>query len=121
MGNLRSLLGVKRMNKVPNARMRQMCGVTEDVDEKIDEGVFRWFGHVERVQRDRIVKRVYVGECAGSRSLGRPQNRWIDTMKECIKKRGLDVRQARRMVQDRNEWLGFVRGNALGIAQGMNL
>ena len=58
--------------------------------------------------------RVYVRECAGSRSVGRPQKRWIDTMKECLKKRGLDVRQARRMVQDRNEWCGFVRGNAGG-------
>ena len=44
----------------------------------------------------------------------------IDTVKECLKKRGLDVREARRMVQDRNEWRGFVRRNAWGIAQRMN-
>ena len=24
-------------------------------DERIDEGVFRWFGHVERMENDRIV------------------------------------------------------------------
>ena len=30
----------------------------------------------------KIAKRVYVGECAGSRSVGRPRKRWIDTMKE---------------------------------------
>ena len=29
----------------------------------------------------------YVGEIAGSLSVGRPQKRWIDTMKECLKKR----------------------------------
>ena len=45
----------------------------------------------------------YVGECAGSRLLGRPRKRWINTVKECLKKRGLGVRQARRIVQDRNE------------------
>ena len=33
-------------------------------DERIDEGVLRWFGHVERMERDMIVKRVYVEECA---------------------------------------------------------
>ena len=49
-----------------------------------------------------------------------PQKRWIDTVKEYLKKRGLDVWKARRMVQDRNEWRGFVRGNAWGIAWGMN-
>ena len=43
--------------------------------------------------RDRIAKRVYVGECAISRSVGRLRKIWIDTVKECFKKRGLDVRQ----------------------------
>ena len=80
-------------------------------DERIDEGMFQWLGHVERMERDRITKRVYIGECAGSYSVGRPWKRWTDTVKECIKKRSLDIRQARRMVQDRSEWRGFVRGN----------
>ena len=58
--------------------------------------------------------------CTGSQSVGRPQKRWIDTMKECLRKRGMDVRQARRIVQKGSEWLGFVRGKAWGIAWGMN-
>ena len=65
--------------------------------------------------------REYVGECAGNRSVGGPWKRWIDTVKECLIKRGLDVRQARRIVQDKSEWQGFVRGSAWGIAWGMNL
>ena len=67
---------------------------------------------MERMERDRIAKRAYVRDCAGSRSVGRPQKRWIVTVKKYLRKRGLDVRQARRMVQDRSEWWGFVRGNA---------
>ena len=43
-------------------------------------------------------------ECASSHSLGRPQKKLVDTMK----KNGLDVREARRMVQARNVWRGFV-------------
>ena len=31
-------------------------------------------------------------------------------MKECLNEKGVDVRKARRMVQDRSEWRGFVRG-----------
>ena len=45
------------------------------LDERIDEGVLQWFGHVERMDMDRIAKRVYVGECAGSHSVGRPRKR----------------------------------------------
>ena len=53
------------------------------------------------MKNDRFVKRVYVGECAGSSSMDRPRKRLIDTVKECLRKRGLDMRQAKRMVQDR--------------------
>ena len=63
-----------------------------------------------KVWRDRIAKRVYVGEFACSHSVGRPQKRRIDTVKECLKKRGLDVREARGMVQDRTEWRPFAKG-----------
>ena len=37
----------------------------------------------------------------------------IDTTKECFRKRGLDVRQARRMVE-------VCKGNAWDVARGMN-
>ena len=52
--------------------------------ERIDECVLRWFGHMKRMEKDRIPKRVY----AGSRSVGRPRKRWIDIVKECLKKKG---------------------------------
>ena len=94
-----------------------MCGVTKGVNEKIDG---RWFGHMERMENDRIAKRVYVGECAGSRSVGRPRKWWTDTVKECLKKRSLDVRRVRILVDDRSVWRGFVRGNMWGVVRGMN-
>ena len=39
MDNFRGLLGIRRMDKVPNAWIRQLCGVMKGVGEKIDEGV----------------------------------------------------------------------------------
>ena len=64
MDNLRGLLGVRRMDRIPNARIRELCEVRKSLDERID---------VERMEKDMIAKRVYVGECAGSRSVGRPR------------------------------------------------
>ena len=118
MDNLRGLVGISRLD-VPNAQIKQLCRVTKGVEEKIDEGVLRWFSHMERWRRKGLL-RAYVGECAGSHSVGRLQKRWIDTVKECLRKWGFVVRQAMRMVQDRSEWRVFVRGSAWGIAQGMN-
>ena len=85
------MLGIRRMDRVPNARIRKLCGVRKGLDERIDEDILRWFGHVKMVN-ERIAKRVYVGECAGSHSVGKLRKRWIDTVKEYLKKRGLDVR-----------------------------
>ena len=58
---------------------------------------------MEKMEYDRIAKRIYVGECAGYRSVGKPKKRrrWIDSEKECLTKRGLDVRQARGMENDK--------------------
>ena len=79
----------------------------EGADERIDESVLRWFGHVERMENNRLAKRVFVEEYSGSRSA---RERWTDTVKECLRKRGLDIRQAKRMVQDRSEWQGLLGG-----------
>ena len=65
------------------------------------------------MENDRIAKMDYVRVCAG-----RLQKRWIDTVKECLKKIGLDVRQARRMLHYRSVWQGFVRVDAWSVAWG---
>ena len=115
--NLRGLLGIGRMDGVLNAWIRELCGVRNGLDKRVNESILQWFHHVERMERDRIAKRVYVVECDGSLSVGRPRKRWNDTVKDCLRKRGLDVRQTMRMVQDRSEWGGgFVRGNVWGVA-----
>ena len=61
--------------------------MTRGLDERIDGGILRWFGHMERIENDRIPRRLYVGECAGSHSVGRPRKRWHETVKECFKKK----------------------------------
>ena len=45
MDNLRGLVGIRQMDRVPNAWIRELCGVKKGIDERIDEGVLWWFGH----------------------------------------------------------------------------
>ena len=54
------------------------------------------------MENDRIANRIYVGESASSRSVGRLRKRWIDVVKDYVRKRGLDVRQTRGMLHDRS-------------------
>ena len=55
-------------------------------------------------RRDRVPNawiRDSIWDSVGNLSLGGPQKRWTDNVKDCLRKRGLDFRQTRRMVQDR--------------------
>ena len=41
MDTLRGFLGIRRMDRVSNAWIRELCGVRKGLDERIDEGVLR--------------------------------------------------------------------------------
>ena len=69
--------------------------MTKGVDKRIDESVIRWIRHVERIENDKIAESVYVGKCGGSCSVGRLIKTWIDTVKDCLKEKGLEIRKAR--------------------------
>ena len=48
MEKLRGSLVIRRMDRVLNAWIRELCRMKKGLDESIDEGVLRWFGQVER-------------------------------------------------------------------------
>ena len=37
MENLRGLLGIRRVDRIPNARISELCGVKRSLDERIGE------------------------------------------------------------------------------------
>ena len=63
MDNLSGLFGIRSMDRVPNARMRELCGMTKGVDKMIDVvlscGSTMW----RRWRRKGELLRGYVGEC----------------------------------------------------------
>ena len=75
------------MDRVPNAQIREINGVMKGVDEGIDESVLRWFDHIGRMGNDNVAKRIYVGECMGSRLVDRPRKKSIDSVNDCLKKK----------------------------------
>ena len=51
--NLRGLLGIRRRDRVLNAQIRKLYRVKRGLDERLEEGMLHWFGHVERIE-DRM-------------------------------------------------------------------
>ena len=56
MDNLRGLLGIRRMDRARNARIRELCGVTKEVDKRVNEGVLQCFGHMERMENEGLIR-----------------------------------------------------------------
>jgi hypothetical protein len=110
MDNLRGVLGVRKVDKMRNEYIRELCGIEKGVIERISECILRWFGHVERMEEYRLVKKIYSSECVGIRTVGRPKMRWIDSVKRCLTDRGMSLSEARRMVHNREDWREFCRG-----------
>ena len=42
MDNLRGLLGIRRMDRVPNERIRELCGETREVDHQLEQPEIRF-------------------------------------------------------------------------------
>jgi hypothetical protein len=68
----------------------------------------QWVGHVQRMNKERIPKKILYSTIGGRRLVGKPINRWIDVVEEDVKKL-MGVRNWKRTAQDREEWRGLIR------------
>ena len=89
---LRSIAGVNRVdqwdNHITNGDIRESLGVNS-VEEEARISRLRWFGHVQRMQDDRLPKRILFAEVPGVRGRGRPRRRFIDSIRSDLEIRGL--------------------------------
>ncbi|EJW91123.1 hypothetical protein EVA_20770 [gut metagenome] len=83
----------------------------------MDQGVLRWFGHMERMGEERLVKRMYDSVVRGVRGRGRPRKCWLNGVQEVLTKKGLDIQEARVCVQDRCEWRRICRGDRRAVGE----
>ena len=57
MSYLRSMCGVTRRDRVRNEEIRRRCGLQRSLSERGEAAVLQWFGHVERMEGERLVKK----------------------------------------------------------------
>ena len=100
---LRNICSLRRTDRVPNVEIRRRCGKHVSVSQRIDQGMQKWFGHVERMGDERMAKRVYESDVRGVRGRGGPRKCWMDGAKEVLARKDLNIQEAKVRVQDRNE------------------
>ncbi len=82
--------------------MRRRTGVVKELAERAEQGVLRWFGHVEMMEEERLVKKISRSDVRGVRPRGRPRMGWLDSVKRALGVTGMSVEQGRVVVYDRN-------------------
>ena len=101
---LRSMCGVTRRDRIRNEEIRRRTGVLRELAGRADQSLLRWFGHVERMQDGKLVKRLVRSDVGGGRLRGRPRLGWMDCVKRALNERGMTVKQSRLIVRDRGKW-----------------
>ena len=58
------------MDRVQNDKVRIMAGVTMALVGWAEQYNLRWFGHVERMEKGRVVRKVWESDVRGERKRG---------------------------------------------------
>jgi len=66
-----------------------------------------WLGHLERMEEDRMPKKIFTRELEGTRRRGRPKKGWKEEVERDLQVLG--VRRWRELVIDREKWKDIVR------------
>ena len=101
---LRSMTGVSQLDRIRNEVVRARTGVRRELAARVDMNVLRWFGHVEKMDNERLLKKVINAKVDGRSARGRPRFGWMDEVKRALNDRRMDVREASEHTRDRNEW-----------------
>jgi hypothetical protein len=66
-----------------------------------------WLGHLERMEEDRMAKKIFNQQLEGVRQRGSPRKRWKEQVEGDLQVLG--VRRQREIVTDRNKWKDIVQ------------
>ena len=100
---LRIMTGVSQLDRFSNEVVRARTGVRRELAAKVDMNVLRWFGHVERMDNERLLKKVMNVKVDGRSARGRPRFERMDGVMRTLKDRKMD-NEASECARNRNEW-----------------
>ena len=96
---LRNICGLRRVDRVPNVEIRRF-GKNVSVNQRIDQVVLRWSGHVDGMGDERMTKSVCESDMRLVRRRGRPRKCWMDGVKEVLSRKGLSIQEAKVSMQN---------------------
>jgi hypothetical protein len=80
---------------------------TQPLQNKREQAQLRWFGHLNRMDEERLTKQVWEERTEGlgkKRPRGRPRRTWKDNIQELLIKKNIMWKEAKKLSKDRTAW-----------------
>ena len=79
----------------------------ENIVRWIKGQMIGWLGHLQRMEQERMLKKIFNQGLEKTRRRGRPRKRWIVEVQEVVQVMG--VRRWRLVATNRKEWMDIVQ------------
>lgn len=86
---LRCKAGVTRLNGICNEDVEIPQWMVDELADRDDPRVLRWFGHIGKMDEGRLGKRVLNVEVNSRILRGRPIRGWMDAVKNVLVAKGI--------------------------------
>jgi hypothetical protein len=84
-----------RLERIKNEHVKEIMGVKEkpNIIDIIERKRLQWYGHVKRMQEERLPKLITEWIPGKRRKRGRPRKTWMEGVRAAMKTRHLEVDQ----------------------------
>ncbi|KAJ3640286.1 hypothetical protein Zmor_003595 [Zophobas morio] len=96
------------MDKIKNETIRNNLNA-ESANSVIERSQLRWFGHLNRMNQDRQVKKIWEAREYGKARKERPRKRWNDVITEALQRREITWPEAKQTALNRKQWRELIR------------
>ena len=100
---LRRIVGVTRMDHIRNTDIRLDLGV-EPLLLSVEKTQLRWFGHILRMDAERMARQICCAVPDARRPVGRPRTRWKDQLIELCGRMEVAPDDIQTQAEDRIAW-----------------
>jgi len=96
------------MERKRNVEIRQQLGLKETVIDRVRKRRLTWFGHVTRMDGNRLPLKALHCYIQGNRSRGQQRKKWTDNVREDLALCNKDLTTATVLARDRSRWRRLV-------------
>ena len=112
---LRRAIGKTKKDRVRNTKIRKDVDQTP-LNDILEQKQLKWYGHLVRMDENRIVKKIFQCKEEGKRRRGRPRTSFEQHIEQLGRKRGKTKKEMEKLAMNRKEYGKWTEAPTLNTA-----